>query len=192
MKKALCVLKVIGQWVLDMMILLSITGGIIVTLGFLHGLLFDHVIRPLFHTKEFGPAEMIITMVLVFGLIGVTAGIAEVLSGEFCCESKPKKKKAVKKPVAKKKAKPKTVEQFMRPLRPSDELGAIVGYKPLPRTQAIKKLWAFIQKHKLQDPKNLRMINAKNHYLLKAVFKKDVVSMFEMTKLVSKHLSEVK
>ena len=76
---------------------------------------------------------------------------------------------------------------FMKPLKPSSELAEIVGSSPLPRTQVVKKLWQYIKKHKLQDSKNRRNIVADNN--LRAVFGgKKVVSMFEMTKLVSKHL----
>ena len=77
---------------------------------------------------------------------------------------------------------------FMKPLQPSDALGKVVGSKPLPRTQVVKKLWEYIKKHDLQDKKNRRNINA--DAALKPVFSgKAQVSMFEMTKLVSKHLS---
>ena len=69
----------------------------------------------------------------------------------------------------------------------SDALAAIVGSKPIPRTEVTKKLWAYIKKNKLQDAVNKRMINADQK--LKAVLKKAKVSMFEMTKLVNKHLS---
>ncbi len=75
---------------------------------------------------------------------------------------------------------------FMKPLMPSVQLAKIVGNKPLPRTQIVKKLWAYIKKHGLQDKKNRRNINADAK--LKAVFGKSVVNMLEMTKLVSKHL----
>ena len=76
---------------------------------------------------------------------------------------------------------------FMKPMTPSDVLGEVIGSKPLPRTQVTKKLWEYIKKHKLQDAKNRRMINA--DAALKPVFGgKKQVSMFEMTKLVSKHL----
>lgn len=76
---------------------------------------------------------------------------------------------------------------FMKPLKPSEALAEIVGSKPLPRTQVVKKLWAYIKRKNLQDKKNRRMINADAN--LKLVFNgKMQVSMFEMTKLVSKHL----
>ena len=77
---------------------------------------------------------------------------------------------------------------FMKPLTPSYKLAEVVGSKPLPRTEVVKKLWAYIKKNNLQDKKNRRNINA--DAALKAVFGgKSVVNMFEMTKLVSKHLS---
>ena len=76
---------------------------------------------------------------------------------------------------------------FMKALTPSSELAEVVGAKPLPRTEVVKKLWVYIKKHKLQDAKNKRNINADS--TLKAVFGgKGTVNMFEMTKLVSKHL----
>jgi upstream activation factor subunit UAF30 len=77
---------------------------------------------------------------------------------------------------------------FMKPLAVSDALAAVVGKGPLPRTEVVKKLWVYIKKNNLQDPKNKRNINA--DAALKAVFGgKATVNMFEMTKLVSKHLS---
>ena len=91
------------------------------------------------------------------------------------------KKKAVK---SKRKLNP----QFMKPMSISEELAVVVGSKPIPRTEVVKKLWAYIKKNKLQDTKNKRNINADD--TLKAIFGgKSTVSMFEMTKLVSKHLS---
>jgi len=77
---------------------------------------------------------------------------------------------------------------FMKPLTPSEALAKVVGDKPLPRTEVVKKLWAYIKKNNLQDKKNRRNINA--DAALKVVFGgKATVNMFEMTKLVSKHLS---
>ena len=100
----------------------------------------------------------------------------------------PAKKAAVKKAPAKKAAKRTPNAAFMKALTPSGELAAVVGDKPLPRTEVVKKLWAYIKKHGLQDAKNKRNINADDK--LKAVFGgKKTVSMFEMTSLVSKHLS---
>jgi upstream activation factor subunit UAF30 len=76
---------------------------------------------------------------------------------------------------------------FMKPLTPSATLAAVVGSKPIPRTEVTKKLWAYIKKNKLQDPKSKRMIRA--DAALKPVFGgKSTVDMFEMTKLVGKHL----
>ncbi len=77
---------------------------------------------------------------------------------------------------------------FMKPVTPNEKLAVVVGAKPLPRTELTKKLWAYIKKNGLQDKKNKRMINADD--ALKAVFGgKSQVSMFDMTKLVSKNLS---
>ncbi len=93
-------------------------------------------------------------------------------------------KKVAKKPAAKRKPNP----QFMKPMQISDALAKIVGSKPLPRTEVTKKLWQYIKKNKLQDSVNKRNINADEN--LKAVFGgKKTVTMFEMTKLVNKHLS---
>ncbi len=76
---------------------------------------------------------------------------------------------------------------FMKPMTPSPALSEVVGSKPIPRTEVTKKLWAYIKKNKLQDAKNRRNIKADDN--LKAVFGgKTVVNMFEMTKLVNKHL----
>jgi chromatin remodeling complex protein RSC6 len=93
----------------------------------------------------------------------------------------------------KKKAKKKTGKKrkpnaaFMKPMKPDAALGGVVGTKPMPRTEITKKLWQYIKKHKLQDKKNRRMINADEK--MKMVFNgKKQVSMFEMTKLASKHM----
>jgi upstream activation factor subunit UAF30 len=76
---------------------------------------------------------------------------------------------------------------FMKEMTPSDTLAAVVGAKPLPRTEVTKKVWDYIKEQNLQDPANRRMINADDK--LKAVFGgKGQVSMFEMTKLISDHL----
>ena len=76
----------------------------------------------------------------------------------------------------------------MKPLNVSAELAEIVGKGPMPRSEVVKKLWVYIKKHDLQDAKNRRNINADAN--LKKVFGgKSTVNMFEMTKLVSKHLS---
>lgn len=85
----------------------------------------------------------------------------------------------------KKKRKPNPA--FMKPVQPDAALGAVVGTKPIPRTEVTKKLWAYIKKNGLQDKKKKTMINADDN--LKVVFGgKKTVTMFEMTKLVSKHV----
>jgi chromatin remodeling complex protein RSC6 len=82
----------------------------------------------------------------------------------------------------------KTNSAFMKPLNVSADLAAVVGKGPMPRSEVVKALWAYIKKNDLQDPTNKRNINADE--ALKKVFGgKSVVNMFEMTKLVSKHLS---
>jgi len=99
---------------------------------------------------------------------------------------KPAAKKApAKKPAAKKAAR-KPNPAFMKALTPSAALAAIVGDKPLPRTEVVKKLWEYIKKGKLQDAVEKRVINADEK--LKAVFGKAKADMFEMQKLIAKHL----
>jgi chromatin remodeling complex protein RSC6 len=89
--------------------------------------------------------------------------------------------------MAKKTAKRKPNAAFMKAMTPSPALAEVVGSKAIPRTEVTKKLWAYIKKNKLQDAKNKRMIKADAS--LKAVFGgKAQVNMFEMTKLVNKHL----
>ena len=98
-------------------------------------------------------------------------------------------KKKAKKPAAKKKssAKRKPNAAFMKAMQPSAALGAVIGNSAMPRTEVTKKIWAYIKRHGLQDNKNRRMINADEK--LRDVFGgKKQVSMFEMTKLVNKHL----
>jgi len=108
-------------------------------------------------------------------------------------EKKPAAKPAVKKAapakaaVAEKPAR-KPNAAFMKPMMPSAVLAAVVGTAPLPRTEVTKKVWEYIKKHNLQNPENKRNIDADEK--LKAVFGgKKQVSMFEMTKLISDHLS---
>jgi upstream activation factor subunit UAF30 len=101
-------------------------------------------------------------------------------------------KKAVKKAAPKKAAKKKSARKpnaaFMKALTPSADLAAVIGNKPVPRTEAVKKIWVYIKANKLQDSKNRRMINADAK--LKPVFGgKAQVSMFDMAKFLSKHLS---
>lgn len=112
---------------------------------------------------------------------------------------KPAAKKAVaKKPAAKKAAAPKKAAKakvkrtpnaaFMKALTPSATLAAVVGNKPLPRTEVVKKVWEYIKKHKLQDAKEKRNING--DAALTALFGgKKQASMFELAKYISKHLS---
>ena len=102
--------------------------------------------------------------------------------------AKTAKKTASKKTApAKKKTARKPNAAFMKPVTPSAALAEVVGSKAIPRTEVTKKLWAYIKKNGLQDKKNKRMINADAN--LKAVFGgKASVNMFDMTKLVSKHL----
>jgi upstream activation factor subunit UAF30 len=76
---------------------------------------------------------------------------------------------------------------FMKAMQPSEQLSSVVGGSPMPRTEVTKKLWQYIKRKGLQDQKNRRMINADEN--LRPIFKKDQVSMFDMTKLVNKHLS---
>src|ERR1700749_3236145 len=104
-------------------------------------------------------------------------------------KTKKAAKKATKKATKKTKRKPNA--KFMAPMAVSETLAEVVGSKPIPRTEVTKKLWAYIKKNNLQDSKERRNINADDK--LKAVFGgKKTVSMFEMTKLVSRHLSPVK
>src|SRR5215207_3398251 len=103
-----------------------------------------------------------------------------------------KSAKSTKRPAAKKTAKKKSSGRkpnaaFMAPVTPSAQLSEVVGAKPLPRTELTKKLWVYIKKNGLQDAKNRRMINA--DAALKPIFGgKSQVSMFDMTKLVNKHV----
>ena len=98
-------------------------------------------------------------------------------------------KKAAPKKAATKKAsgaKRKPNPAFMKALTPSAALAAVIGAGPVPRTEVVKKLWAYIKKNDLQDKNNRRNINADDK--LKSVFGKPTVNMFEMTKIVNKHL----
>jgi len=93
-------------------------------------------------------------------------------------------KKAAKKAAPAKKRTPNAA--FMKAMTPSAALAAIIGDKPLPRTEVTKKVWEYIKKNKLQDAVNRRMINADAK--LKEIFKKAQASMFEMTKMINGHL----
>ncbi len=96
----------------------------------------------------------------------------------------PAKKVAAKKAVAAKKRTPNAA--FMKAMTPSPALAAIIGDKPVPRTEVTKKVWEYIKKHNLQDSAKRTMINADAK--LKEIFKAAQVSMFEMTKLINGHL----
>jgi chromatin remodeling complex protein RSC6 len=95
-----------------------------------------------------------------------------------------------KKPAAKKATKPKVKRTpnagFMKAMTPSAMLAAVVGAMPLPRTEVVKRIWEYIKKNKLQDTINKRMINADEK--LREIFGKAQVSMFEMTKIINRHL----
>ena len=78
--------------------------------------------------------------------------------------------------------------KFMQPMKVSADLAAVIGQGPLPRTEVTKKIWAYIKSKKCQDPKNKRNIIA-DEKLLKVFGNKKTVNMFEMTKLINKHLS---
>ena len=79
--------------------------------------------------------------------------------------------------------------KFMQPMKLSDDLSAVVGKGPMPRTEVTKKLWAYIKQHRLQDPKNKRNINPDEKLGRVLGSAKKSVNMFEMTRLVNKHLS---
>ena len=105
--------------------------------------------------------------------------------GTVAKKKTPGTRKAAKKTAKKAGRKPSAA--FMKPVTPSAALAEVVGPKPIPRTEVTKRLWAYIKKNKLQDAKNKRTIKA--DATLKAVFGgKATVDMFEMTKLVSRHL----
>jgi upstream activation factor subunit UAF30 len=96
---------------------------------------------------------------------------------------KSRPKKATKRPTSRRKVN----AAFMKPVQPDDKLSVIVGLGPLPRTELAKRLWSYIKRHRLQDTKKRTMINADEP--LRAVLSgKKQVTMFEMTKLVSKHV----
>lgn len=113
--------------------------------------------------------------------------------------AKKSAKKSARRPAARKSAARRTAKKssgkkrtpsaaFMKPMTPSSQLAAVVGSSPLPRTEVTKKLWAYIKRNGLQDSKNRRAINADDK--LRPVFGgKSQVTMFDMTKLVNRHLS---
>lgn len=104
-----------------------------------------------------------------------------------------KAKRTAKKATSKKKATKKAASKrkpsaaFMAPLRPSDAFAEVIGHSPVPRTVAVKKLWAYIKKHKLQDKKNKRMINP-DAKLAKVFGSAKAMNMFAMMKVLKKHL----
>ena len=100
---------------------------------------------------------------------------------------KAAKKAAPKKAAPKKKTARKPNAAFMRALTPSSTLGAVIGSSAVPRTEAVKKIWDYIKKNNLQDKANRRMINADDK--LRPLFGKEQVSMFDLAKILSKHLS---
>jgi upstream activation factor subunit UAF30 len=96
-------------------------------------------------------------------------------------------KKATRKTKRKSSGKKRTPNAaFMKPMQPSSDLASVVGSSPMPRTEVTKKLWQYIKRKGLQDSKNRRMINADEN--LRPIFGRGQVSMFEMTRLVNKHL----
>ncbi len=113
---------------------------------------------------------------------------AKKSSSKSAKKSTAKKSSAKKAPAKKKSATKRTPSAaFMKPMTPSAQLATVVGTAPLPRTEVTKKLWAYIKRKGLQDSKNRRMINADDN--LRPVFGgSKQVSMFEMTRLVNKHL----
>ena len=118
---------------------------------------------------------------------GAKKGAAKKSSAKKTTKASAKKSPAKK--GAKKAAKRAPNPAFMKAMQPSAELGAVVGNKPMPRTEVTKKIWDYIRKNGLQDQKNRRQINADDK--LRPVFGgKKNVSMFEMTKLVNNHLKD--
>jgi upstream activation factor subunit UAF30 len=95
---------------------------------------------------------------------------------------------ATAKKAAPKKAARKPNAAFMTPLTPGDKLSAVIGDKPAPRTEIVKKIWDYIKKNNLQDAKNKRMINADDK--LKPLFGKDQVSMFDLAKIVNDNIKK--
>jgi len=100
---------------------------------------------------------------------------------------KKAKKAAPKKAAPKKKSARKPNAAFMKALTPSSTLAGVIGPNPVPRTEAVKKIWDHIKKNNLQDSANRRMINADEK--LRPLFGKDQISMFDLAKILSKHLS---
>lgn len=115
-----------------------------------------------------------------------TPAVKKVAVKKVAAKAPAVKKVAAVKPAVKKVARTPNAA-FMKALTPSPVLAAVIGAAPLPRTEVTKKIWEYIKKHDLQDPANRRNINADDK--LKPLFGKPQVSMFELTKIVSVHLS---
>ncbi|HJR58935.1 MAG TPA: SWIB/MDM2 domain-containing protein [Vicinamibacterales bacterium] len=111
---------------------------------------------------------------------------AKTAKRKTAAKGRTTKKAAGRKTAKKKSSGRKPNAAFMAPVTPSAQLSEVVGSKPLPRTELTKKLWVYIKKNGLQDQKNRRMINADDR--LRPIFGKSQVSMFDMTKLVNKHV----
>ena len=117
------------------------------------------------------------------------AGAKKSAAKKSARKAPAKKTAAKKKAPAKKAAKRTPNAAFMKAMQPSAQLSAVVGSSPMPRTEVTKKLWQYIKRKGLQDAKNRRMINADD--ALKPIFGgKSQVSMFDMTKMVNKHLKD--
>lgn len=117
------------------------------------------------------------------------AGAKKSAAKKSARKAPAKKAAAKKKAPAKKAAKRTPNAAFMKAMQPSAQLSAVVGSSPMPRTEVTKKLWQYIKRKGLQDAKNRRMINADD--ALKPIFGgKSQVSMFDMTKMVNKHLKD--
>ena len=119
----------------------------------------------------------------------ITKKAAKKAPAKTTKKAAPKKaapKKAAKKAAPKKKSARKPNAAFMAPLTPSATLSEVVGSKAMPRTEVVKKIWDYIKKNNLQDKNNRRMINADGK--LKPIFGKDQISMFELAKIVNKHV----
>ena len=102
--------------------------------------------------------------------------------------SKSSAGKASPKKAAAKKSTRKPNAAFMAPLQPDETLGAVVGNKPLPRTEIVKKVWDYIRKAGLQDKTNRRMINADEK--TRSLFGKEQISMFDLAKIVNNHIKK--
>ena len=112
--------------------------------------------------------------------------MAKAAKKKAAAKKAPAKKKVAKKAPPKKKSARKPNAAFMAALNPSSTLAEVIGNKPMPRTEIVKKIWDYIKKNNLQDKKNRRMINADGK--LRPLFAKDQISMFDLAKIVSKNV----